>query len=123
MRAILESLYPPEERYLPETPAPLFLQEFLRLPAAERARLRCIGGHLYYGLHEHLVQTSCYLTLLRDPIERMVSLYYYCRRRPDLPLHGDAMRLSLTGFLRRATPSAGNVQTRFLSGVGRTPSP
>src|SRR2546426_12314755 len=53
------------------------------LTEAERAQLQLITGHLPYGIHEHLSQPFEYITILRNPVERMISHYYYVLRSPD----------------------------------------
>lgn len=45
--------------------------------------IRCVGGHLPYGLHTAFPDEPCqYLTLLRDPVARVLSLYSMMRARP-----------------------------------------
>jgi hypothetical protein len=44
-------------------------------------------GHGSFGLHDALVGPTRYITLLRDPIERIISNYYYVRRTPEHRLH------------------------------------
>ena len=38
-------------------------------------------GHFSYGLHEWLNRPSYYVTVLREPVARMVSLYHFIRPR------------------------------------------
>jgi hypothetical protein len=49
------------------------------LPLLRRADLRAVIGHFWYGLHEHVARPAVYITALRDPVERVLSLYYYTR--------------------------------------------
>ncbi|MEX2217286.1 MAG: sulfotransferase family 2 domain-containing protein [Phycisphaerales bacterium] len=49
------------------------------MPAAERARLALVEGHMYYGVHERLPRPCAYITILRDPVERVLSLYSFMR--------------------------------------------
>jgi len=53
----------------------------------ERRRIRCVVGHAPFGLHDALVGPTWYVTLLRDPIERVISNYYYVRRFSVHRLH------------------------------------
>jgi hypothetical protein len=74
-----------------------------------RRDLRAVVGHFWFGLHEHVARPSVYVTLLRDPIERVVSLYYYAK------LHET---MSLEEFVR--TPpfkEVDNDQTRRIAGL------
>lgn len=52
------------------------------LSLEERARIRLIKGHLLFGIHRHVPDRSTYITVLRHPIDRVVSHYYYVRRTP-----------------------------------------
>lgn len=74
----------------------------------QRSDLRAVIGHFWFGLHEHVARPHVYVTLLRDPFERVVSLYHYAK------LHET---MSLEEFLR-APPfkEVDNDQTRRLAG-------
>jgi hypothetical protein len=55
------------------------------------ADVRCIHGHMFYGLHAHLPERPfAYITLLRDPVERFLSQFDHLRRY-EHPLHEMAM--------------------------------
>lgn len=68
--------YPAEEPFgFFHASAPTVPEEALRLLAS--SDLRAVLGHFTFGLHE-LVERNCqYLTLLRDPVERILSLYHH----------------------------------------------
>ena len=65
-------------------------------------RLRCppraIAGHIPFGLHDGLPVRPCYVSLVRHPLERFVSLYKHARRTQAHPLHAAASRLDLEAF-------------------------
>lgn len=43
--------------------------------------IRCLHGHMYYGLHRQLADRKCsYITILRDPVNRFLSNYQHIRR-------------------------------------------
>ena len=81
---VLERTFSEEKRFHLQVPR---FQEWDDLPAADRARLRCVYGHLPFGIHEMLPRPARYLTFLRDPVERFLSDYYYVRERPEHPAH------------------------------------
>ena len=55
--------------------------ELLNVSIEEKLSWEYIGGHLPFGIHEYLGARSYYVTLLRDPVERVLSSYYYCCQR------------------------------------------
>ncbi|MEA2600142.1 MAG: hypothetical protein QOF89_1134 [Acidobacteriota bacterium] len=56
------------------------------LPLLRRRDLRAVIGHFWFGLHEHVARPSVYVTALRDPVERVLSLYYYTRLHDSITL-------------------------------------
>ena len=58
-----------------------------QLPLEKRAGIKYLDGHNVFGIHEYLPTPSHYITLLRNPIDRVVSHYYYVLRRPNHYLH------------------------------------
>ena len=121
LREVLKRAYGGDELFLPDTPATRFDRDLEALPSARRRRLRCVGGHLFYGTHAKLPSSARYATVLRDPVDRVVSHYYYIRRRPDAGLYQLANELSLDEFVRRPFRPLDNAQVRFVSGVGYRP--
>lgn len=93
---------------------------FLALSPRERARFRAIQGHVPFGLHR-LIEGPCrYVTLLRDPVDRLVSTYRFVRATPH---HPDHIRVAADDFTFAdfidMTDRNGrlNLQTLWLSGV------
>jgi len=56
------------------------------LPLLRREDLRAVIGHFWFGLHEHVARPSVYVTALRNPVERVLSLYYYTRLQDSISL-------------------------------------
>jgi len=92
-----------------------------QLPEARRRRLQVVRGHLSYGVHEFLPQGATYITMLRDPVARVLSAYYFVLRRPLNPLHWKLKRerLGVEDCLR-LFPDRQNLQCRFIAGVKDT---
>lgn len=64
---------------------PKSARKLMESPESARVRYRAYLGHLFYGLHRWVPGESTYLTWLRDPIERIVSGYYFFYRKPRKP--------------------------------------
>ena len=92
-----------------------------RLPEGRRRRLRVVRGHLFYGIHEFLPQGATYITMLREPVARVLSAYYFILRRPLHPLHRKLKRerLGVEDCLR-LFPHRHNLQCRLIAGVKDT---
>jgi hypothetical protein len=95
---------------------------FKTFPEQRRRRFRVVRGHLLYGIHEFLPQGATYITMLRDPVARVLSSYAFILRRPLHPLHRK-LKAGRRGVedLIRMTPHRQNLQCRFISGVGVGP--
>jgi Galactose-3-O-sulfotransferase len=70
--------------------------EVASLPPDRLARIRVIYGHMRFGVHDFLPRPSRYMTLLRDPVERAISQYYFILRNPGADLHEKFVRSGIT---------------------------
>ena len=97
---------------------PQQLEAFKQLPQTKRSRIRLLKGHMPFGMHTHLEGRSRYVTLLRHPAERIVSHYYYVKRRPGHYLHHHlAAGMGLAEFASAGlSGEMDNGQVRLLSG-------
>lgn len=95
------------------------MEKFQHLPDSEKQKYKVILGHMWFGLHRYLPRASTYITVLRDPVDRVVSHYYFVKRRKDHYLHDivESQRLSLKEYIENGlSTELNNGQTRLLSG-------
>lgn len=93
------------------------LREFQQLPIHQRHQLGLLHGHQPFGMHEWLAPEARYLTMLREPVARVVSHYHYLRRKAH-PLFPGIQEQSLEEFVRTCPRGeADNGQTRWLAGI------
>lgn len=93
------------------------LARFRQLNEDEKREIKFIQGHMRYGLHKEFPQPCTYMTILREPIERVISLYYYVLRTPENPAHDQvkSKNMSLKEYVSSGIASlVNNNQTRFL---------
>ena len=103
------------------------------------------AGHFPFGLHEWLARPSCYMAIVRKPLERIISLYHYSIQYRDLVLNtrketGQSLQelfdnrtvpdfymdflpwikgeQTLAGFLRCRSAELDNGMVRRFSGIG-----
>ncbi len=93
------------------------LQAFKALPAEMRAKFDLVHGHVHFGIHEWVPDPALYMTMLRDPVDRLVSYYYFVKAHPEHYLYpkvfGGGMSLKEYA-LRRACIEVDNDQVRWL---------
>jgi hypothetical protein len=92
---------------------PRALRQFFELPEMTIRQCQFIFGHMPYGLHLLLRQECKYVVFLRDPVDRVVSAYYYTKRTPSHPLYERTRSgMTLVQFVRSVERD--NTQTRQL---------
>lgn len=118
LRAVLERQYRCGQLYTVQVLERV--PEFAALPQTQRDRYRCIQGHLHFGIHRLLSRPCCYVTMLREPRERVVSQYHYLWNSRSHPEHS---RLRASGRSLADCVDRGlhlmrdNEQVRYLAGV------
>ncbi|HEY7303378.1 MAG TPA: DUF4118 domain-containing protein [Bryobacteraceae bacterium] len=117
-KAILENYKQSEIAYLYPNP-PGFLYDDLRLlPLCQRANFRLIIGHFQYGIHLLLPQQSTYVTIVRDPVSRVISEFRYRLNKED-----DSPRHLINLLEQQETVDLDNLMVRCFSGVSEQKFP
>ncbi|WP_254563564.1 sulfotransferase family 2 domain-containing protein [Oscillatoria sp. HE19RPO] len=101
------------------------LDEFNKLSENKKANIHLLNGHfMSYGIHERLPNPSTYITMMREPVDRVISHYYFVRRSPNHYLHETVMgkNMSLQDYVgSELSIEINNGQTRLLAGLKENP--
>jgi hypothetical protein len=95
------------------------IAQFISAPLEDKAHIKLFKGHMPFGLHEYIPAPCRYITFLRDPVERVISQYYYIKKNTHNPLH-DAVEggdMSIIDFVTSGIAvGMNNGQCRFING-------
>ncbi len=117
MYQILRHNYPPESIWKVYPASWEDLQQAVNaLPEERRARLRLLTGHIPYGVHTLLGRPARYFTILREPVERTLSYFYYVRSHPDNPQYAQTRHMSLEEYIESGL-LLDNGQVRWLANI------
>lgn len=117
LRTVLAARYPAHATFVIGNDINADIDRFVHMEAAERARIRLLIGHMSFGLHQYLPAGARYLTMLRHPVDRVLSEYRFLRTNTRHPFHARVAAMSLEEYLESGfTGQAGDGQTRLLSG-------
>ncbi len=100
------------------------IEDFARLPEGDRERPRFIMAHMMFGLHESVPRQATYITLLRDPVSRVISGYKNALHTPGHRFHETVLenKMDLSDYLRSGLAlEMDNSQTRAIAGDLTTP--
>ena len=120
LNRILRHNYRPEEMVESGPNTQEFIAELQTWPLERLAAIRFLQGHFPFGVHETMPQRARCFTILRDPVDRVLSQYYHVRREPDYFLFDliHDSNFSLPELLDSGIPLMMNDgQVRLLSGV------
>jgi hypothetical protein len=120
LNCLLDKQYPSKYSCKIHSPYPHnFQDELNKISRVQKEEINFFKGHMAFGLHKILPQPSTYITMLRDPVERVISLYYFILRTPDHYLYNLVRehQMSLKECISsRISSELENGQTRLLSG-------
>jgi len=124
MRSIIRSHFDTEhsEEIYPHWGKADFHRQIRRLSGERKKRLRCLQGHFVYGVHKHFDKKPVYVAMVRDPVERAISLYHFILLNPQHHMHRELKEGGLTlenyhEWRSTRMAAAYNAQTRYLAGV------
>lgn len=90
----------------------------LSLSQEERDKIKLLRGHMPFGMHSHFSNPCDYITIIRDPIERIISEYNSRRLNSVKYLNFEKAAMdSLKDFVESGIDSVNDYQTRVLSGI------
>ena len=118
---ILDAHYTPENSYATSQTwlhPDGSLDGFDALTEAQRAKIELLNGHMGFGLHCRLPRPARYITVLRDPVERVLSHYHFECNVPG-PLYDvlHSGEMDLLDYLDyQQTAGWDNLQTRMIAG-------
>jgi hypothetical protein len=81
----------------------------------EGSRIKAISGHHDFGIHEYFNRPFSYFSMVRHPVDRVVSLYYFLASTPQYLNYESVKNMTLEEFVIN-NAQAKNHQTSFFSG-------
>lgn len=96
------------------------VDNFVRLSMKRRQKIRYIEGHIGFGLHKYLPQGAVYVSMVRDPVKRLISGYNYILETPKSPFHAKMVKEKMTfeDYVQwQISENSNNGQTRFIAGM------
>jgi hypothetical protein len=119
LNRLIEWEYPLFEMYSVD---PVFFRwsraRLWRLSQRRLKRFRVFKGHMLFGLHEILPQPATYLIVMRNPIERVISAFYFMRNYKLHPNYWKFRRegWTLEDFVRHPH-RRDNIQCKMVAGA------
>jgi len=90
------------------------------LTEKEKKRIRLYKGHFVFGFHEWIkIEYPKYFTVFRNPIDRVLSHYFYSARKKDHYLHKErtSRNISIEQYVTQLSPEAQNGMSKQIAGV------
>ena len=92
-------------------------RKLVEYPPSRLPGMKVFRGHMPFGLHRLLNGPSTYIVVLRDPVERAMSLYFFAANRRIHRHHSEVSRQTLEEYVR--TSPYNNAQTKLIAGQSR----
>ncbi len=114
---ILRQHFPEDVRFHYSEKPQKTLDYFNSLSQEKRDRLKFLHGHFHLGFFDSRLQQSCrYITMLRNPLNRVISLYYFLHKNPTSRIPETERCQTLHDYLERQWVEVDNGQTRRIAG-------
>ena len=78
---IFKKSYAENEIY-DHVPLEAMRNHFSQLKEEDKKEIKAISGHHFHGIHDLFSKPYTYFTMMRNPIERVISLYYFLKTYP-----------------------------------------
>ena len=111
----------------------MLISDISRMSNDQKKMINCISGHLPFGVHKLFPQQCKYISLVRNPIDRVISEYYSLNDKPEHPFNKYYLskKISFEDFICLETinekgkvpegiymgTGIKNQQTRFINGI------
>jgi hypothetical protein len=94
-----------------------YIGDFLALPEDSRLNYRLYRGHIDYTLRDYLPKPPIYITMLRHPIQRVISDIRQVERLPEHHLYELYHSIDLLTFVHHeaAAPEMRNLHTQMIA--------
>ncbi|MED3918054.1 sulfotransferase family 2 domain-containing protein [Priestia aryabhattai] len=90
-------------------------KQFSQLKEEDKKNIKAISGHHFYGIHEFFSQPYVYFSMMRHPVERVISLYYFLKSYPGY-YEENMKHMPFEDYIDW-DPQATNGQTKQICGV------
>lgn len=122
LHEIISKQYLPNEQFVIRVKEDhqLTVDDFINLQQLERNKIKVLRGHQSFGLHKYFENSVEYFTLLRHPVDRIVSYFNYVKRMPNYKWYQQVVNsgMTLQEFVDEADgPDIHNAQIRLISGI------
>lgn len=103
----------------------VMIQPYQELPEVNTEALRpykLITGHFTYEIREFIQRNPIFVTMLRNPVERAISLYYYIKSKPLNTFYPIASQITFEDFVHHENVAIRwhieNQMTSIIAGLG-----
>jgi len=92
------------------------------IESVNQDQIPLIKGHIGYGVHKYIKKDFKYYTMMRNPVERVVSYYFYVKQKSIAP-HFNLIKSSnwsIVDYIKKAeNVQMDNGQIRYITGTNK----